>query len=269
MTTLPVLWLYGPSGIGKTTVTWELFVRLVREGISTGYVDIDQLGMCYARRRRSTGHRSPPTIPAATGSRPVRSHAGRRVLADRVARRGRGLAPTCGLAGTTADPAATGHRERNRRGQGGRLRTDIVNAAAELLDEAGNEQAVTLRAVARRIGIAAPSIYAHFPDRQAILLAVVQDAFAELAEALRATDKESTGAVAGLRAACTAYLDFAATRPQRYRVMFGGLWNAGDALDSAAVAAGFPWPADITERLITSLAHLTGVRPAAPRNPSH
>jgi hypothetical protein len=48
MITLPVLWLYGPSGIGKTTVTWELFARLVREGVPTGYVDIDQLGMCYA-----------------------------------------------------------------------------------------------------------------------------------------------------------------------------------------------------------------------------
>jgi hypothetical protein len=48
MITLPVLWLYGPSGIGKTTVSWELFVQLVREGVATGYVDIDQLGMCYA-----------------------------------------------------------------------------------------------------------------------------------------------------------------------------------------------------------------------------
>ena len=229
---------------------------------------------------------------------------------------------------TTADPAATAHRERNRRGQGGRLRTDIVVAAAELLDEAGTEQAVTLRAVARRIGIAAPSIYAHFADRQAILLAVVQDAFAELAQALRATADAATatdstreeGAVARLHAACTAYLDFAATRPQRYRVMFGGLWNAGEALDSAAVSAAevtdlgqealavlvaaldacvaagaststdtvadaialwlglhglahqraviaaFPWPADIAERLITSLAQLTrppGSRPTA------
>jgi len=219
---------------------------------------------------------------------------------------------------TATDPAGTGPRERNRRGQGGRLRTDIVAAAAELLDEAGNEQAVTLRAVARRIGIAAPSIYAHFPDRQAILLAVVQDAFAELAETLRATATSGAGEgpVARLRAACLAYLDFAATRPQRYRVMFAGLWNAGEALDSAAVSAAevtalgqealavlvtaldacvaagsststdtvadaialwlglhglahqravtvaFPWPADITERLITSLAHLT---PQTPR----
>jgi molybdopterin-guanine dinucleotide biosynthesis protein len=44
---LPVLWVYGASGVGKTTVTWELFIQLVREGVAVGYVDIDQLGMCY------------------------------------------------------------------------------------------------------------------------------------------------------------------------------------------------------------------------------
>ena len=48
MVVLPVLWLYGAPGVGKTTVAWELFVRLAREGVDTGFVDIDQLGMCYA-----------------------------------------------------------------------------------------------------------------------------------------------------------------------------------------------------------------------------
>ena len=48
MIPLPVLWVYGASGVGKTTVTWELFLQLVRDGVSTGFVDIDQLGMCYA-----------------------------------------------------------------------------------------------------------------------------------------------------------------------------------------------------------------------------
>src|SRR3954462_12715273 len=119
--------------------------------------------------------------------------------------------------------ATTPSRSRNRRGEGARLRDEIVAAAAALLEETGTEQAVTLRAVARRVGIAAPSIYAHFADRQAILLAVVQGAFAELAEALRATQTGTDAPpeddpVAQLRAACTAYLDFAATRPQRYRV---------------------------------------------------
>lgn len=155
---------------------------------------------------------------------------------------------------TTAGPAGTSPRERNRRGEGGRLRADILAGAAELLDETGNEQAVTLRAVARRVGIAAPSIYGHFPDREAILLAVVQEAFAELGEVLHAVDDSAAGlgAAARLRTLCAAYLDFAATRPQRYRVMFGGLWNAGPALETAAVT-----PAEVTELGRDALAVLS------------
>ncbi|HWG23743.1 hypothetical protein [Actinospica sp.] len=44
---LPVLWLYGPSGVGKSTVAWELSTRLWRDGVRAAYVDVDQLGMCY------------------------------------------------------------------------------------------------------------------------------------------------------------------------------------------------------------------------------
>ncbi|SNT54769.1 AAA domain-containing protein [Asanoa hainanensis] len=40
-----MLWLYGPPGVGKTTVGWELFEQLPEP---VGLVDIDQLGMCYA-----------------------------------------------------------------------------------------------------------------------------------------------------------------------------------------------------------------------------
>ena len=44
---IPLLWLCGPSGVGKTTVGWQLFSRLTRSGIRIGYLDIDQLGLCY------------------------------------------------------------------------------------------------------------------------------------------------------------------------------------------------------------------------------
>ena len=44
---IPVLWLCGPPGIGKSTVGWEIFTQLTRAGIEAGYVDIDQLGICY------------------------------------------------------------------------------------------------------------------------------------------------------------------------------------------------------------------------------
>jgi adenylylsulfate kinase-like enzyme len=43
----PVLWLCGPSGVGKTAVGWEYFTQLTRAGVAAGFVDIDQLGTCY------------------------------------------------------------------------------------------------------------------------------------------------------------------------------------------------------------------------------
>jgi AcrR family transcriptional regulator len=116
-------------------------------------------------------------------------------------------------------------RARNRRGEGGRLRDDIIAAAVELLDEAGDERAITLRSVARKVGIAAPSIYRHFPDQPAIMLAVVQREFAELRDILRSLVEEAGDSPRQrLYAVCHAYLDFARDHPERYRTMFGGLW---------------------------------------------
>jgi adenylylsulfate kinase-like enzyme len=45
-----VLWLCGPPGVGKTAVGWEIYCDLKRMGLAAGYVDIDQLGMCYPER---------------------------------------------------------------------------------------------------------------------------------------------------------------------------------------------------------------------------
>lgn len=126
---------------------------------------------------------------------------------------------------STATTAPTPARTRNRRGEGARLRDDIVAAAVELLEETGDESAVTLRSVARRVGIAAPSIYRHFPDQPAIMLAVAQQAFAELEAQLRAAlDAAADDPRQRLFAVCNAYLTFAEGHPGRYRTMFGGLW---------------------------------------------
>ncbi|MFJ5837643.1 TetR/AcrR family transcriptional regulator [Streptomyces shenzhenensis] len=116
-------------------------------------------------------------------------------------------------------------RTRNRRGEGAKLRDEIIAAAVELLDEHGDERAITLRSVARRIGIAAPSIYPHFPDQPAIMLAVVRQEFDRLAATLRAAAEEGgQDPRQRLLAVCHAYLDLAQTHPERYRTMFGGLW---------------------------------------------
>jgi hypothetical protein len=44
---VPVLWLCGSSGMGKSTVGWELYRQLTRAGVRTGYFDTDQVGICH------------------------------------------------------------------------------------------------------------------------------------------------------------------------------------------------------------------------------
>ena len=115
-------------------------------------------------------------------------------------------------------------RERNRRGEGAKLRAEILAGATELLEQTGSEEAVTLRAVARQVGISAPSIYPHFPDREAIVDAIVDGAFSDFNAAIKAAgdaaDGPGHGPLARLRAGCAAYLRFAAERPNRYRLLF-------------------------------------------------
>ncbi|MEW9534184.1 TetR/AcrR family transcriptional regulator [Microbispora sp. NPDC049125] len=91
---------------------------------------------------------------------------------------------------TQAGPPA-GRRGRNPRGQGERLREDIVGAALRLLDEHGDDQALSMRAVAREVGVAATSVYIHFADRDALVLAALERFHRELLEAV---DQAETGA---------------------------------------------------------------------------
>jgi AcrR family transcriptional regulator len=111
-------------------------------------------------------------------------------------------------------------RTPNRRGEGARLRAEIIAAARRLLECSGNEDALTLRAVAREAGIAAPSIYGHFADREQILDAVVGEVFDELDLAVRSVAEAERDPARRLLAVCRAYLDFADRQPAGYRVLF-------------------------------------------------
>jgi AcrR family transcriptional regulator len=121
-----------------------------------------------------------------------------------------------------AQPSAeVRRRHRNPRGQGARLTEDIVSGALALIERTGSDEAVTLRAVAREVGIAAPSIYAHFPDRDAVLMAVVARIFDELTKAIEQGRKSAGQDPAGrLVAGCEAYVAFGLEHPARYGVLF-------------------------------------------------
>jgi AcrR family transcriptional regulator len=135
--------------------------------------------------------------------------------------------------------AGTSRRQRNARGQGSRLTEDIVTAALSLIDREGTQEAVTLRAVAREIGIAAPSIYAHFADRDAIVMAVVARLFDELSAAIKyGKAGVPDDPVEQLVAGCEMYVLYGLENPARYGVLFSDQRDATAGDYCAPVAIG-------------------------------
>ena len=119
-------------------------------------------------------------------------------------------------------------RRRNRRGEGARLREEIITAASQVIGETGDDSALTLRGVARRLGIAAPSIYRHFTDVDELKMAVVQRSFADFARARDAATPQGGDPAAALLARCRAYLGFALANPGPYRYLFSQHAPTGD-----------------------------------------
>lgn len=111
-------------------------------------------------------------------------------------------------------------RRPNRRGEGSKLRAEIVVAARELIEETGSAEAVTLRAVARRVGIAAQSVYGHFAGPEQIVRAVIAQTFEEFLRHLQAARAGIDDPRARLLAACQGYLTFGAEHPNLYALLF-------------------------------------------------
>jgi len=111
-------------------------------------------------------------------------------------------------------------RTRARRGQGELLRADILAAAERLLIETGDEAAVSIRAVAKAVGVTPPSIYLHFADKTELMFSVCQVHWTRLDEHLTAATAGVEDPVDRLRACGRAYLEFGLANPEHYRILF-------------------------------------------------
>lgn len=83
--------------------------------------------------------------------------------------------------------------------------------------------ALSLRAIARELKITAPAIYNYFPDRDALVTALIVDAFTSFGDSqLEARDSVDENDHAGrVRAIGIAYRNWAHAYPQRYQLIFG------------------------------------------------
>jgi len=116
----------------------------------------------------------------------------------------------------------------------GDLRHDLIDAAITLINEKGISD-LSLRQLARHVGVSHNAPYRHFETKQALLMAVAEEGFASLRETLETAKAScSNNAREQLCAIGIAYVQFALTHPAHYRVMFGNYRN--DSCESASLA---------------------------------
>lgn len=100
---------------------------------------------------------------------------------------------------------------------------------------------MSLRAVAKEVGIAAPSIYPHFGDREELLLAVLRHLFESLIALRTRAEEEAVAAGGGpwecLRAGAFATIRFGLERPGHYKMLYEGRVISGLS-DKKAAAFG-------------------------------
>jgi AcrR family transcriptional regulator len=103
----------------------------------------------------------------------------------------------------------------------GDLRQALIDAAVELLSESGLYQ-LSLRQVARDVGVSHAAPYRHFEDKDALLAVVAEEGFKALTQRLQQTvDMALDDPVEQYLGFGRAYVHYALDNPTHYRLMFG------------------------------------------------
>jgi shikimate kinase len=141
---VPVLWITGPMGVGKSTASWQLFTELAASGTRTAFADADQLCMCYPAPPDDPGRDLFRARNAAVVIRNCQAAAAQRVIVNGV------VDPVLGVrhdlleqAAVTvcrlrADPDEVVRRFAGRQRSGGGVADDL---ARQVRDECGRMDA--------------------------------------------------------------------------------------------------------------------------------
>jgi AcrR family transcriptional regulator len=130
----------------------------------------------------------------------------------------------------------------------GNLRTALLDAAERTLRERG-VQALSLRELAREVGVSHGAPRRHFPDRQALLDALAGEGFERLGAELRtAAEEAGEGFEPQLRAIASAYIRFATEDAALLELMFAGKHREPDGAIAETAERAFAVMLDLIEQ---------------------
>ena len=101
----------------------------------------------------------------------------------------------------------------------GDLRRAIMDAALKTIEESG-AHSLSLREIARKIGVTTAAPYHHFKDREALLIEIALQGYAQLLQCLEFARDRAVDGCQEIEGETRAYLSFAREHPALYSVMF-------------------------------------------------
>ena len=106
----------------------------------------------------------------------------------------------------------------------GNLREALLCVAFEHLQKTGPEK-LSLRALAREVGVSQTAPYRHFPNKDLLFVAMAVEGFKKLEQRIRETSQSTPDAYDALLTCAEDYIAFAQENPALYRLMFGPALN--------------------------------------------
>ncbi len=99
------------------------------------------------------------------------------------------------------------------------LREKILNTSRHLLYEEGHT-ALSMRGIAKEVGVTATSIYLHFDNKDHLLHTLIEESVEELSVSIENRVDGSTGVISQFDSIINAYVDFALSNPEKYQIIY-------------------------------------------------
>jgi AcrR family transcriptional regulator len=155
---------------------------------------------------------------------------------------------------STSTSTGTGTSSRSGKTRRERLRAETtaeIKGAALALMASGGPDAITLRAIAREMGMTANAIYGYFPTRDDLVTTLINDVYTALADAVDSAWEATpaTHPAVRIEAWANAFRSWALVNPEGFRLIYG------DPVPGYHAPEGGPAP-DAARRVCTGLTAL-------------
>jgi AcrR family transcriptional regulator len=117
----------------------------------------------------------------------------------------------------------------------GDLKNALIAAALKQIAARG-PRALSLREVARAVGVSHASAYRHFPNKESVLATIAEQGFRGLSQAMHAAAQREGDVLKILHRVGVAYVEFGVSHPHHLQVMFGDFIVSHEAYPSLAEA---------------------------------